>query len=42
MRWFARSVMAFCFGFVLMCFLLFLVFGSVVSDDGEFLVAEKV
>ena len=27
--------MAFRFGFVLLCFLLCLAFGSVVSDDGE-------
>ena len=37
MRCFARSVMAFRFGFVLLCILLCLAFGSVVSDDGEFL-----
>nr|AYF57891.1 erecta [Vitis vinifera] len=41
MRWFARSSMAFRFGFVLLCFLLCLAFGSVVSDDGATLLEIK-
>ena len=31
--------MTFRFGSVLLCFLLYLAFGSVVSDDGEFLLS---